>query len=215
VLAAADALLLWDVPRARLAGGAALLLPLVLVAPWAVVNKARYGHLGLSEGSATLTALYATDPRLAGQDLAARVARLLDSSLPQEFASQYEAGGLGALVTRAMSLALVGFGAAGALVARRAVGAIPAIVLGLPLVAGVLGLIAQDQVGAADHFFGRYLYTGALLFALFGALAWTAVGRPRVVVGWAISVSLVAAAFWVHLAAAYYFLDVGRRLGLD
>jgi hypothetical protein len=193
VLAAADALLLWDVPRARLAGGAALLLPLVLVAP----------------------ALYATDPRLAGQDLAARVARLLDSSLPQEFASQYEAGGLGALVTRAMSLALVGFGAAGALVARRAVGAIPAIVLGLPLVAGVLGLIAQDQFGAADHFFGRYLYTGALLFALFGALAWTAVGRPRVVVGWAISVSLVAAAFWVHLAAAYYFLDVGRRLGLD
>jgi hypothetical protein len=214
VLAAADAFLRWRVPRARVAAGAALLLPLVLVAPWAAVNEARYGHLGLSEGSAAVAALYAVDPRLAGQGLAARLARLLDSSLPQEFASQYEGGGLGALVTRAMTLALLAFGAAGALVARRAVGAVGAIVLGLPLVAGVLGLVAQDALGADDHFFGRYLYTGALLFALFGALAWTVAGRTRLVVGWAVGVSLVAAGFWVHLAAAYYFVDVGRRLGL-
>jgi hypothetical protein len=161
-----------------------------------------------------VAALYGVDPKLAGQGLAARLARLLDSSLPQEFASQYEGGGLGALATRAMTLALLAFGAAGALVARRAVGAVAAIVLGLPLVAGVVGLVAQDALGADDHFFGRYLYTGALLFALFGALAWTVAGRTRVVVGWAVGVSLVAAGFWVHLAAAYYFVDLGRRLGL-
>jgi hypothetical protein len=214
VLAAADAILRWNVPRARLAAGAALLLPVVLVAPWVAVNEARYGRLGLTEGGAAVAALYAADPRLAGQDLLARLARLLDSSLPQEFASQYEDGGLGGIVTRAMTLALVAFGAAGALVARRAVGAIAAIVLGLPLVAGVVGLVVQDALGADDHFFGRYLYPAALLFALFGALAWTVAGRTRVVVGWTVGVSLVAAGFWVHLAAAYYFVDLGHRLGL-
>jgi hypothetical protein len=214
VLLAADAFLRWQAPRARAAAGAALLLPLVLVAPWAAVNEARYGRLGLTEGSAAVAALYATDPRLAGQELLARLARLLDSALPQEFAAQYEDGGLGAVVTRAMTLALVVFGAAGALVARRATGAIAAIVLGLPLVAGILGLVVGDLLGADDHFFGRYLYVGALLFALFGALAWTVACHRRVVVGWAVGVSLVAAGFWVHLAAAYYFVDLGRRLGL-
>ena len=214
VLVVADACLRWEVPRARAAAGAALLLPLLLVAPWIAVNETRYGRLGLTEGGAAVAGLYATDPRLAGQDLYARLARLLDSTLPQEFASQYEDGGVGAVVTRGMALALVAFGAAGALAARRAVGAIGAIVLGLPLVAGVLGLVLGDALGADDHFFGRYLYVGAVLFALFGALAWTVAGRTRVVVGWAACVSLVAAGFWVHLAAAYYFVDLGHRLGL-
>jgi hypothetical protein len=98
-----------------------------------------------------------------------------------------------------------------ALVAR---GARAAVVLGLPLVAGVLGLVLEWESGGDDHFFGRYLYPAALLFALFGAAGWIAAGRDRVAAWWAGAVSLVAAGFWVHLGAAYYFVDLGHRLGL-
>jgi hypothetical protein len=77
-----------------------------------------------------------------------------------------------------------------------------------------MGLIVEFQRGGTDHFFGRYLYAGALLFALFGAVCWIAAERTRLAVGWAAIISAIAAAFWVHLAAAYYFVDLGHRLGL-
>jgi hypothetical protein len=111
-------------------------------------------------------------------------------------------------------VALIVFGAAAGVVARRVLDARAAVVLGLPLVAGVLGLVVQFESGGDDHFFGRYLYPAALLFALFGALGWIAARRSRVAVAWACGVSLLAAGFWVHLAAAYYFVDLGHRLGL-
>ena len=31
-------------------------------------------------------------------------------------------------------------------------------------------------------------------------------------IGWAVTVSAVSAAFWVHLAGDYYFLDMGHKL---
>jgi hypothetical protein len=79
-------------------------------------------------------------------------------------------------------------------------------------VAGVTGLIVQFERTGGDGFFGRYLYAAAVLFALFGAAGWIRAGRSRVVVAWAMTMSLVAAVFWVYLAGNYYFLDVGRKL---
>jgi hypothetical protein len=118
------------------------------------------------------------------------------------------------LVTRGLVVALVAFGAAAALVGRRAMAPRAAVILGLPLMAGVLGLVLEWESGGDDHFFGRYLYPAALLFAVFGALGWSVAGRARLVVAWAGVASLVAVAFWVHLGAAYYFVDLGHRLGL-
>jgi hypothetical protein len=146
--------------------------------------------------------------------LLAQFGRLLVGSLPQEFAAQYEPAGLGAVVTRSLVCALVVFGVAGAAVARRHLTAPALAVLGLPLVAGVLGLVIESISGGADHFFGRYLYPAAVLFALFGAVAWVAAGRERIAVGWAALSSLTAALFWVHLGGAYYFVDLGHRLGI-
>jgi hypothetical protein len=214
VVVAADALLRWRVPRAPIAALLAVALPVALLIPWAAINQARYGHLGLAEGSAAISALYAADPRLAVHGLAPRLWRLFDAALPQEFASEYESGGLGAVVTRGLALALVAFGALAALFGRRAIGMRAAVVLALPLIAGVLGLVLEWESGGDDHFFGRYLYPAALLFALFGAAGWTTTGRERIAAVWAGAVSLVAAGFWVHLAAAYYFVDLGQRLGL-
>ena len=213
-IAAADALVRWDSPRARAAAVLALALPVALLIPWAAVNHARYGGFGLAEGNAAISALYAADPKLAVHGLPPRLWRMFDSSLPQEFAAEYESGGLGALVTRGLVVALVAFGAAAALVGRRAMAPRAAVILGLPLMAGVLGLVLEWESGGDDHFFGRYLYPAALLFALFGAAGWIAAGRDRVAAWWAGAVSLVAAGFWVHLGAAYYFVDLGHRLGL-
>jgi hypothetical protein len=214
LLAAAASALRWQVPRARVAAVIAIVLPLLMIAPWVAANEVRYDKFGLVGGNPELSALYTSDPRLEVDGVAPRLARLALASLPQEFSRRYESGGLGGAVMRGLVVALVAFGVAGALMARGTLDASSYAVLGLPLPAGVLGLILEFERTGTDHFFGRYLYAGAVLFALFGAAAWIAAGMARVAVGWALTISAVAAAFWVHLAAAYYFVDIGRKLGL-
>jgi hypothetical protein len=210
----AGAALRWPERRARLAAGIAVMLPLAAAIAWALVNRARYGQLSLSAGAATVSALYPFDPALAVHGLGPRLGRLLDATLPQEFASEYEHGGLGAVVTRGLALAVVAFGLAGAVAARGAAGLRATVVLALPLVAGLLGLVVEYEAGGEDHLLGRYLYPAVIPFALFGATAWALAARPRVVVAWAAGSSLVAAGLWVHLAAAYYFTQLGAKLGL-
>jgi hypothetical protein len=214
LLAAAASALRWQVPRARVAAVLSIVLPLLLIAPWVAANQVRYDKFGLVAGSPEVSALYESDPRLDVDGVAPRIARLALASLPQEFSPRYESGGLGGAVMRGLVVALAAFGVAGALVARGSLEASSYAVLGLPLAAGVLGLIVEFERTGTDAFFGRYLYAGAVLFALFGAASWIAAGMARVAVGWAVTVSAVAAAFWVHLAAAYYFLDIGSKLGL-
>jgi 4-amino-4-deoxy-L-arabinose transferase-like glycosyltransferase len=214
VLVAAASALRWRVPRARLAAALSVVVPLLLITPWMAANEVRYHTFGLVAASPEVALLYQHDPRLDVHGVLPRVERLADASLPQEFSREYESTALGGVVTRGLVVALVAFGVAGAVVARRRLDASVATVLVLPLIAGVLGLIVEFERTGTDAFFGRYLYAAALLFALFGATAWTAAGKARVAVGWAVIVSAVSAAFWVHLAAAYYFVDIGSRLKL-
>jgi hypothetical protein len=214
LLVAAASAWRWQVPRARVAAVIAIVLPLLMIAPWVAANEVRYEKLALVGGNSEVSLLYPSDPRLDVDGVAPRVARLTLASLPQEFSRRYESGGLGGAVMRGLVLALVAFGVAGALVVRGKLRAPSYAVLGLPLTAGVLGLILEFERAGTDAFFGRYLYAGAVLFALFGAAAWITAGRMRVAIGWALTVSAVAAAFWVQLAAAYYFIDIGRKLGL-
>jgi 4-amino-4-deoxy-L-arabinose transferase-like glycosyltransferase len=202
----------WEVPRARVAAVLSIVVPLVMITPWMVANDIRYGTLGLLGSSPEVVALYPPGPGTATDGLLPRVERLAVASLPQEFWREYEPLEMGGAVTRGLVVALVAFGAAAALVARRRLEASSYVVLGLPLVVGVTGLIVQFERTGGDGFFGRYLYTAAVLFALFGAAGWITAGRTRVVLGWAVTVSVVAAIFWVHLAGDYYFLDVGRKL---
>jgi hypothetical protein len=214
LLVAAASAWRWRVPRSRVAAVVAIVLPLLMVAPWVAANDVRYDKLALVASDPDVAALYPVDPQLAVGGVAPRVARLTLASLPQGFSRPYESADLGGAVTRGLVLALVAFGVAGALVVRGTLSASSYAVLGLPLAAGVLGMILEFERTGNDAFFGRYLYAGAVLFALFGAAAWIAARRARVAVGWALAVSAVAAAFWVHLAAAYYFVDIGHHLGL-
>lgn len=202
----------WQVPRARLAAVLSIIVPLAMVTPWMVTNNVRYGTLGLLGASPEVQALYPPDPGAGTGGVLPRVERLAVASLPQEFWRDYDVLEVGGAVTRGLVVALVAFGAAGALVARRRLEASSYVVLGLPLVAGVTGLIVRFERTGGDGFFGRYLYAAAVLFTLFGAAGWVTVGRSRIVIGWAVTVSVVSAVFWMHLAGNYYFLDVGRKV---
>lgn len=202
----------WQVPRARLAAVLAIIVPLLMITPWIVANDVRYDTLGLLGASPEVQALYPADSGVGTGGVLLRVERLTIASLPQEFSYKYESLTVGGAVTRGLVVALVAFGVGAALVVRRRLDASSYVVLGLPLVAGVTGLVVQFERTGADAFFGRYLYASVILFALFGAAGWIAAGKARVVVGWAVAVSVVAAVFWVRLAGDYYFLDAGRKL---
>ncbi|HEX5925314.1 MAG TPA: glycosyltransferase family 39 protein [Baekduia sp.] len=212
LVTAANALRSQVVPRARPAAVLAIVIPLVMVTPWIVANDVRYGSLGLIGSSPDVLALYPPDAGVGTDGVLSRVERLTVASLPQEFSYKYESLMIGGAIMRGLVVALVAFGVGAALVARRRLDASSYVVLGLPLVAGVTGLIVKFERTGADAFFGRYLYASAVLFALFGAAGWIAAGRSRVAVGWAVVVSVVAAVFWVRLAGDFYFLDAGRTL---
>ena len=162
----------WQVPRARVAAVLSLVLPLVILAPWIVANSVRYDTVGLLGASPEVQALYPPDPGAGTGGVVPRIKRLAVASLPQEFWREYEVLEVGGAVTRGLVVALVAFGLAGALVARRRLDTSSYMVLGLPLVAGVTGLIVRFERTGSDVFFGRYLYAAAVLFALFGAAGW-------------------------------------------
>ncbi|HEX8103966.1 MAG TPA: glycosyltransferase family 39 protein [Solirubrobacteraceae bacterium] len=213
VLLAADVLRRPGPSRgARAAAVLALALPALLVLPWVLVNHARYGTYALVGGTAEIAALFPVDPRLDVDGVLPRLGRLTEAALPQEFDPTHQTP-LGGIVTRGLVVALLAFAIAGAAAGRKRLGAAAAAALGLPLLAGVAGLVVEFARDGTDVFFGRYLYGAALLFALLGAAGWLAAGRERVVAGWVAATSAVAAGFWVYLAAAYYFQDVGRKLG--
>ena len=212
LLITAASALRWQVPRARVAAVLAIVVPLVMITPWIVANNIRYDTTGLVGSSPEVLALYPADPGVGTGGVLSRVGRLTVASLPQEFSYKYESFTVGGTVARGLVVALVAFGVGAVLAARRRLDASSYVVLGLPLVAGVTGLVVQFERTGADAFFGRYLYASAILFALFGAAGWIAAGKARVAVGWAVAVSAVAAVFWVCLAGDYYFLDAGRKL---
>jgi hypothetical protein len=214
LLATAISALRWRVAWARPAAVGSIVVALLMITPWLVANEDRYGTWSLVGGSPEVAALYPSDLGLGTSGVLPRIGRLTVASLPQEFSYEYEALTVGNAVTRSLVIALVAFGAAAALVARRRLGASPYMVLGLPVVAGVAGLIFEFERTGGDAFFGRYLYASAILFALFGAAGWIAAGKTRVVTAWAVTMSVVAAIFWIHLAGAYYFLDVGDKIGI-
>jgi 4-amino-4-deoxy-L-arabinose transferase-like glycosyltransferase len=211
LLVTAAGALRWQVPGARSAAVGSIVVALLMITPWIVANEARYDTLGLVGSSPEVLSLYPADPGVGTGRVFSRVERLTLSSLPQEFSYKYESVTVGGAITRGLVVALVAFGGTAALVARRRLEASSYVVLGLPLVAGVTGLIVEFERTGGDAFFGRYLYASAILFALFGAAGWINAGKARVAVCWAVVVSTVAAVFWMRLAGDYYFLDVGRQ----
>jgi hypothetical protein len=144
------------------------------------------------------------------QELPRLDARLMDGVLPQEWIVQ-----LGVWWVRGVvdGLALLLVAAAVALlVARRREWR--AWFLALPFLSGVLLMNAVYVLTGNDSTYLRYLYPALVPLAVGIGLAAARLPVGRLRVAAIAAVGLVVAVLWVDMAGAFYFNDVGRRLGI-
>jgi len=197
----------------RPAALAALAIPAVLLTPWLAWNLDAYGTLTANAQALAQQApfLYADGERPGAGDLPARLAALTEGALPQEWVEQLERPAIG-VAARALPVALVLLALAG--IARRPRAVLrsrAALVLGAPVLLGMLTMVATLVAERHDIFLLRYVFPVLPAFALFAAWAWAGERAPARL---ALGSSVVAALLWVWMAGTYYFADVGRTLGI-
>jgi hypothetical protein len=197
---------------------AAMLLPLVLLAPWMASNEVRYGALTATALAKTLQAPV-VDPSGRGYGIGSVLAwlgRLDRAVLPQEWWTQYGKPGLG-LILRALPLGLLAAALGPSLRRPRLLRSPAAAILASPLPLGVLTMIAIVLFADWPSFLPRYLNATLPLFALFAAWVWLRPRprpRPDGVLALAALASLIAAFTWFYMAGAYYFTHIGAALGI-
>ena len=199
----------------ELAGPAiALALPLVMLAPWLAHNLEHYDALTPS-AAARAQQLSVVNPggiEYGIGDAAERTVRLVDAVLPVEFAGQLDV----LWVRIAVIAVFAALFLAAALLPVLAPGPRTwrlLAVFALPLVVGYAMLVVTLLSANWPSFNLRYLYPvlPALAVAVAGAL-WER--HPRAV-GIALgATTFLLAALWVDMAGAFYFTDVGDRLGI-
>lgn len=199
----------------RLAGAAGLAaIPPLMLAPWFALNLSRYDSLTVNiEGGAGVVGQVAPAGWL---DRAAGLwprnsAMVGDGVLPQEFWEQLDVwwvGGLTAALGWALPLAAVVL-----LWLRRADWAVWFLML--PAIVGLLTTNAVFLLTGNEPFLLRYVYAALPPLALgVGIAAARVFARGGVVPAAAAAASLAVAALWVDMAGAFYFTDVGDRLGI-
>ena len=200
------------VARRRPAALVALLIPLLMLAPWLAFNHDRYGTLtanaqALAQQASTL---YPDGRRPGAADLPARLASLPRGSLPQEWYAQLEHPAIG-IAARALPLGLLAFLLAALLRRPAALRTRPAGVLLAPVVLVVA--TAAATLITQHHDIVLLRYAAALLpgLALYAALAWPGERAPARL---ALAGSAIAGLLWVWMAGSYYFADAGARLGI-
>jgi len=202
--------------RTRRRGGEALALaaiPPIMLAPWLISNLVRYGSLtvDITGGQGVVSPITSSGLLSRLGALPELNARLLDGVLPQEWNVQLEVWWIRVAVDGLAILLLAG--AIGLLATRRRDWRM--WFLALPFVSGVLLMNVVYALTGNDTFLLRYIYATIPPLALGVALglgrAWT--GRlPLVPIAGA--ASLVVAALWVDMGGAFYFTDIGDKLGI-
>ena len=188
-------------------------LPALMLAPWLVLNLTRYGSptVGITGAQGIVAPIDSAGfaDRLGA--LPGLNWRLLDGVLPQEWVAQLDVWWVRAGVD-GLGIALL-VGAVALLVACR--GEWRTWFLATPFVAGVLLMNTTYVLTGNDAFLLRYIYPTLGPLALGVGLALARPGMPgsRGVAGTA-ALLLVVALLWVDMAGAFYFTDVGRRLGI-
>jgi 4-amino-4-deoxy-L-arabinose transferase-like glycosyltransferase len=202
--------------RALVGAAAAVVVPLVLLAPWLASNEARYGALTASSlAKATQVSFVNPTGRHYGLGgLASRLATLPKAVLPQEWWSVYDKPVLG-LVLRLVALLLVVVAVAAVVRRPRLLRTPAAGVLAAPLPLALLTLTGILLLENWPSFLPRYAYATLAPFALFVAWAWGEAGWKRRGVLWlAGGLGVLAALAWVYVTAAFYFTNVGTALGI-
>ena len=201
--------------RPLAAAGAAVLVPLALLAPWIAFNLDRYDAL-----TANRIALEMQRPIInlnhdyTVGEVPGRFVDLLRGYLPQEWEPTDPPPALQAVgdVLRVLFLAAVPLLL---LAAPRLRGDPRVWLLVSPLVLGFVLLTATLLAENWDIFIPRYLYPAFAALALVVGVAWRRLLRSEGrAVALCAATSLYVAVVWVYLAGTRYFLDVGDRLGL-
>lgn len=187
--------------RADLRGvAAAALLPLLMVGPWLAINHERYGALTASAAAREQQrAAVAPEASYDLADVARYTRRFLDNVLATEQAGQLDVWWVRIFVT-ALIVALV---AVCVTRDRRVLFFAAPVALGWLVMVGIM--LRADW----PSFNLRYLYPvlpalAVAACARLDARAWRGVAVCAVLLG----------ALWVDMAGAFYFTDLGDRLGI-
>jgi 4-amino-4-deoxy-L-arabinose transferase-like glycosyltransferase len=198
--------------RARDAVALAAIPPLMLT-PWLVSNRVRYDALTVD-----ITGAQGVVAPVSASGLLDRVgalpelnARLLEGVLPQEWNGQLDVWWVRGVVDVLALLLLAA--AIGLLATRRRDWQL--WFLALPFIAGVLLMNVVYVLTGSDTFLLRYIYATIPPLALGVGLGLARTSTRRVpLVPIAAAVSLLVAALWVDMGGAFYFTDVGDKLGI-
>ena len=204
-------LLLW---RARGAGWrplAVVAVPPLMLAPWLILNQSRYGSPTVNiEGSPGIAGPLTPGALDRVSDVGRLSSRLLDGVLPQEWIMQLDVG----WIRGAVDVLAAGLLIAGVFVLVRDFRIWRAWFFAVPLISGVLVMVAVYLITGTDSFYLRYLYGALLPFALGTGIALAPDGPRRWHVAGLAAATLLLGAVWVDLAGFFWFNSVGHRLGI-
>lgn len=200
---------------AHAAAALALLLPLLMVAPWLASNEVRYGALTANSLVERLTEHNGpAGPRSGLGALVLGLGRMTRVGLPQEWWLEYKGTLRVVILTALPALLLIGALPVARnlrLLRSRCAGLLAApLPLGLATLAGIV-LLARWPAAL----FPRYLNPMLSPFALFTAWAWKQIGMgEKSLLGIATLSTSVVALIWFYLAGAHYFTNVGAAFGI-
>jgi len=201
----------WRRHRDGVGTGVLVALPAALLAPWLAFNLAHYDALTPAAAAREQQRPFVNPDGVhyGVGDAVERTRRMLDQILPVEFLGQLDVAWV-RVATALLMAALV----------------VPAVVLGiasprrrviwffaLPVATGYAMLVLTLLSANWPSFNLRYLYP--LLPALAVAVV-VAVPRGRERFAWGVvaGCSVLLAAVWIDMAGAFYFTDVGAKLGI-
>lgn len=197
--------------RSPRAAAAAVLAPALLLAPWLASNLVRFGSLTANAAARAQQepVLNPTGRDYGLGDLPGGLWRLTEGVLPQEWAGQLDVAWVRAATLLLLAILLAGAVAFAATASARLLRLAGLAVLGALAVA-VAVLLAADW----DVFLLRYFYAVLPALAVGVAAAAYRCLAPRLVAGLVVAQLALLAALWVDGAGAFYFTDLGGRLGI-
>jgi 4-amino-4-deoxy-L-arabinose transferase-like glycosyltransferase len=202
--------------RTRRRSGEAVALaaiPPIMLAPWLISNLVRYDSLtvDIMGGQGVVSPVTSSGLLSRLGALPELDARLLDGVLPQEWNVQLDVWWIRVVVDGLAILLLAG--AIGLLATRRRDWQL--WFLALPFVSGVLLMNVVYVLTGSDTFLLRYIYATIPPLALGVGLALGRAWPGKLpVVPIAGAASLVVAALWLDMGGAFYFTDIGDKLGI-
>lgn len=205
----------WAARRDTLRTVLALALPVAMLAPWLAFNYRHYHALTAAAAARAQQRPFLNpgNVRYGVDDAVSRTGHLLDGVLPAEWYGQLHVGWVRVAVTVVGALLFGGaLVVAVAIVARRGPWR-PLWFFAVPLAAGYAILVDTLLSALAPGFNLRYVYP--LLPALaMGVAAAVASRSTRVAWGGVVVSCVLLSVLWVDMAGAFYFTDVGHRLGI-